>query len=499
MGTWGVSTTCGFGEAHLPLSLNQQLFFTFCTAHSDNGSWEPMTFQRARDTSLLYKYPLLPPAGIAMQDGNLRVSWSRPDGFPKDGKHQTSPAAGPAHTQVGTGAFVELSLDGCTETVEFSSAFLRSSCPGDTLQTPCTGGKHATASPTATKIQGASLHELQPARKGQTPWVHTAFDFSACESAEVLPGLTAHSAYWHEAASGKGTGIPSNLFGSTPEEVYARPAAAVPTVPLGDLQSDSKDIASRALFEWLRCIHVHGFGCVSGVDATDEATEAVCRLISFPRPTMYDHGGMWRTEVRPVGNDTAYQAIPLPAHTDGTYFQDAPGLQVFHCIQNDESGGGASLLVDGFAVAARLQKRNAEAFQFFASTELPFRFLDEGHSYLAWRRVFEMDGAGRLVSFNFNNDDRAPLVAPPGAPSGMVEEFYEHLPALLDNIRDASCELWFQLTPGLVMVFDNRRLLHGRSGFDVRSSRVLSGCYINEEEWRSKLEVLQAQHAPDSV
>ncbi len=76
----------------------------------------------------------------------------------------------------------------------------------------------------------------------------------------------------------------------------------------------------------------------------------------------------------------------------------------------------------------------------------------------------------------------------------MVDDFYKHLPSLLASIRDASAELWFQLTPGLVLVFDNRRLLHGRSGFSVASSRVLSGCYINEEEWRSKLQVLKAAY-----
>ena len=148
-------------------------------------------------------------------------------------------------------------------------------------------------------------------------------------------------------------------------------------------------------------------------------------------------------------------------------------------------------------MAQRLQASNKAAYEFFASTELPFRFIDEEHSFMAWHRVFETDGAGQLVSFNFNNDDRAPLAPPAGAPESMVEDFYTHLPALLESIRDASCELWFQLTPGLVMVFDNRRLLHGRSGFDVKSSRVLSGCYINEEEWRSKLHVLRAHFAAD--
>jgi hypothetical protein len=45
------------------------------------------------------------------------------------------------------------------------------------------------------------------------------------------------------------------------------------------------------------------------------------------RPTLYSPG-MWATEVRPNGNDTAYTANAMVPHTDGCYWEDQPGLQV---------------------------------------------------------------------------------------------------------------------------------------------------------------------------
>jgi gamma-butyrobetaine dioxygenase len=55
----------------------------------------------------------------------------------------------------------------------------------------------------------------------------------------------------------------------------------------------------------------------------------------------------------------------------------------------------------------------------------------------------------------------------------------------------------FRLSPGELMAFDNRRVLHGRAGFDPDSgSRLLRGCYGEREELESRLRILyRAQRA----
>lgn len=83
-----------------------------------------------------------------------------------------------------------------------------------------------------------------------------------------------------------------------------------------------------SLLALLRAIRDDGVGVVVGCEATEAATEAVVRRIAFVRETLYSEG-MWKTEIKLGGNDTAYSSIPLPAHTDGTYLADSPGLQVW--------------------------------------------------------------------------------------------------------------------------------------------------------------------------
>ena len=58
--------------------------------------------------------------------------------------------------------------------------------------------------------------------------------------------------------------------------------------------------------------------------------------------------------------------------------------------------------------------------------------------------------------------------------------------------------LQVRLQAGDVVVFNNRRMLHGRRAFSAatpsaaspRNSRVLQGCYVNADDWVSRLHTL---------
>jgi gamma-butyrobetaine dioxygenase len=55
-----------------------------------------------------------------------------------------------------------------------------------------------------------------------------------------------------------------------------------------------------------------------------------------------------------------------------------------------------------------------------------------------------------------------------------------------------------RLQPGEILVFNNRRMLHGRRAFTLPGgcARRLIGAYVGADEWRSRLSVLaHAGHA----
>lgn len=265
------------------------------------------------------------------------------------------------------------------------------------------------------------------------------------------------------------------------------PMDALPSVPYSSLEGAAGD--SSGLPTLLQHIRDFGVGVVTGCPVSEEATEAVSRAVGgdILMGTLYSEG-MWKTEIRADGNDTAYQSIALPAHTDGCYMADQPGLQVFHCTKADASGGHTNL-VDGFAVAAYLQEHHPDTYTFWREHPMTYHHTDSVHQYRATRPVFQEDAAGVLRGFTFNAVDRAALgTAPdPSQPSESMREYYYHLHVLSAATRTTELEVWTAMQPGMVIFIDNCRVLHGRSAFDAGSGRTLVGTYIARQDFESSL------------
>jgi gamma-butyrobetaine dioxygenase len=100
-----------------------------------------------------------------------------------------------------------------------------------------------------------------------------------------------------------------------------------------------------------------------------------------------------------------------------------------------------------------------------------------------------VDASGRLEAINFSPRlDYVPLLHPQElAAYFRARKAFDHL------LRSPQFEIRFLLEPGDLLMMDNRRLLHGRTGFDPREGlRHLQGCYIDIDAPRSLYRVLRA-------
>lgn len=71
-----------------------------------------------------------------------------------------------------------------------------------------------------------------------------------------------------------------------------------------------------------------------------------------------------------------------------------------------------------------------------------------------------------------------------------MKECYKAYYALVRTINDDV--LKYQMSPGDVICFNNKRLLHGRAAFDATTtSRWLEGCYMDFDELKSKYRVVK--------
>jgi alpha-ketoglutarate-dependent taurine dioxygenase len=83
----------------------------------------------------------------------------------------------------------------------------------------------------------------------------------------------------------------------------------------------------------------------------------------------------------------------------------------------------------------------------------------------------------------FNIYDRSPQ------PSDRMNEFYESYAHFVEILKRKELYWNHSLQPGTVVIYNNWRILHGRTSFT--GERIFGGCYISMSEFLSKARVLQ--------
>ncbi len=331
----------------------------------------------------------------------------------------------------------------------------------------------------------ATLHPVTRQRQLHTAAVDAALHGTATELCDGAVHIT-----WSD-------GSPASTLTGDFLARFRVPAAANTEVPIARVLWDGATILEQwpvveyaaviegddGVDEWMRSVAVYGFCIVTGTPPTTEATEQLVRRAGYVRETIF--GGFWDFQADLSRADTAYPNLELLPHTDGTYSHDAPGLQLLHCLAFDGTGG-LSTMVDGFRIASELRAGEPELYDVLSRVEVPGQYIGDGSHLLASRPVFRHDRAGELVQVSFNNADRAPFLLP--APE--MEQFYEALRVFEALANDHRLQWRRANPPGDAMLFDNWRVLHGRTAYT--GHRHLCGAYVNHEDYESRLRLAMA-------
>jgi gamma-butyrobetaine dioxygenase len=243
------------------------------------------------------------------------------------------------------------------------------------------------------------------------------------------------------------------------------------------------------LADWVTAFLRYGFIIFSGVPAEHHAVLKVALTFGFTRETNF--GTVFDVRSVPNATDLAYTPVKLDPHTDNPYRSPVPGIQLLHCLAN-ETTGGLSTLVDGYMVADALRARDPEAFRILSTTPVRFRYRDKVTELIASAPPIELDVSGRVKTIHFSPRlDFVPLMPP-----DELTAYYRARRTFDHMLRTAEFEIRFLLESGDLVMFDNCRLLHGRTGFNPQEGlRHLQGCYIDIDGPRSLYRVLRRQAA----
>ena len=179
------------------------------------------------------------------------------------------------------------------------------------------------------------------------------------------------------------------------------------------------------------------------------------------------------------------------------------GMEAFHVL-HFEGTGGHSILVDGFKTAEEIRARDPTHYKILSSVPLPYHHTDSEYRMLNTFIPFTHDPeTGQVTEVHFNNADRMPISAQSiealkrlkedGSLGGHpMTKLYQAIQDFICTTKDESLTYKFRLQPGKLLSFNNHRVLHARTAFT--GQRTLASCYINTEDWRSKLVVLREKY-----
>jgi alpha-ketoglutarate-dependent taurine dioxygenase len=238
---------------------------------------------------------------------------------------------------------------------------------------------------------------------------------------------------------------------------------------------------------WLTRLLTNGIAFLSGVPATENAILEAMSLVGRVAETNYGLVFDVRSVAQP--ENLAFSDLGLGLHTDNPYREPVPGFQALHMLIASPDGG-ENLFADGLALAAHLRDHEPDVFARLTSTAVPFRYQSKDADLYAERPLIQLSCDGAVTAVHYNNRSIAPLrlaLADTQAFYGAYRKF-----ALL--LRDAAFQLRFRLRSGDLVVFDNQRILHGRTPFSsAKHARHLRGCYLTRDSVYSESALLRRQ------
>lgn len=245
------------------------------------------------------------------------------------------------------------------------------------------------------------------------------------------------------------------------------------------------DRALRAL--WLERLLQDGIAFLIGVPASDNGILDAAALVGRVSETNYGLVFDVRSVAQP--ENLAYSDLGLGLHTDNPYREPVPGFQVLHALLASPDGG-ESLFADGFAMAQHLRDEFPQAFAILTQTLVPFLYRSKDAELYAERPLIQLSCRGEVSAVHYNNRSIAPLrLAAPEA-----HAFYGAYRRFAALLRDSRFHLQCRLHDADLVVFDNQRILHGRTAFSSgRHPRHLRGCYLTRDSVFSEAALLRRE------
>jgi len=271
---------------------------------------------------------------------------------------------------------------------------------------------------------------------------------------------------------------PSSLIGRTPDPMLR--ATAVKRFPISAHEDD-----------WMFHLLQDGIVILEGAPPGKQTLEQIAEPMGGLVDTMYDR--IWDLTNEFVGADVsgranlAYSQAALALHQDLVYFESPPGIQMLSWQRADETiQGGLSTFLDSGYLLQLFRERHPEHFRTFC--QLPATFQKDQEHRSPPQRVFyrtphiTLNEREEIINFIWSPPFEGPLMLS----LEQTEEYYKARQAF-DSILTEIPKLEIRMKAGEVAIWNNKRMLHGRTAISGEGVRQAFGAYTSLDEFLNRM------------
>ena len=299
--------------------------------------------------------------------------------------------------------------------------------------------------------------------------------WSSGEQSRYHPGwLRAHSWFDQEPNSPALPALVEPLYWQA-DSLPEPPSYSGPAV----LASDGE------LLKWLESLARFGIARLRDLPNQDGLLEQLVNRIGPIRESNF--GRQYVLEIKDEPDSNAFTSEPLLQHIDMPTRETPHGLQFLFCRANTTTGG-EGVYVDGFRIAEAIREEQPEDFK--ALTEIPWVYKNRARQtdYRAEAPAIGLDQHGNLQEVRVTAWLRAPLKAE----LSVQQRAYRAIRTFTRYAQNPDYQMIFRYVAGDLLAFDNRRILHGRLGYDATGGeRFIEGIYADRDDLYSKIRVLR--------
>lgn len=271
---------------------------------------------------------------------------------------------------------------------------------------------------------------------------------------------------------------------------------------------------------WMKDMRRWGIILVHGCPRNEEGTRGVMEMFG-PLKQRYHPANIFKLFRSPgpesdsyvakaeVVDRAAYGTDYLGGHTDNTEATIPAKLESFHCIDyHTREKDTFSFVADTLKVFEHLRQSDPETFHLLSTMPLAHsrrRLTVEEECDPKDLRMYEydlvvkepviiLDKDGNVKRFRFRYNKHIPT------PLGTYDAeqylaLYHAVQKLQTALNDRRFHQSFILKPGMLMLFDNHRVVHGRYEIAPGTKRYMLGTYLNEDSWLSRWRLLLGEWA----